>query len=54
MTNVIESKVPAIETGKAVVFPCFNTTNSSTFMCVVLTKKLFGLLFSQLYLDNLY
>lgn len=29
MSNVVESKVPPIETGKAVVSLCFNTAGSS-------------------------
>lgn len=29
VSNAVESKVPPIETGKAVVSPCFNATASS-------------------------
>lgn len=39
VSNCVESKVPPIETGKTVV-------------SVILAKRLFGLLFSQLYLHT--
>lgn len=39
VSNAVESKVPPIETGKAVVSPCFNATGSSPSPSVCCSHK---------------